>query len=676
MSRLADRLAATQAPLPDDFSPLAQAAHLTLLLDAWVARGWLRALDAALVSQCALLAPDATPPVLLAVALTSHQLGHGHACLDLAQALTSPDDTLSLPPDGEEDVPTLRPSQLLAALTLAQWQAALAASTLVDIRGDGNTPLILQAGRLYLRRYWQYEHDVAQALRQRLAANLLPPDGLAERLAALFPQREAGPDWQMLACALAARGAFTLITGGPGTGKTTTVVRLLALLQGAAVEAGAALRIRLAAPTGKAAARLSGSIAAQVSALEVMETVRAAIPTEVGTVHRLLGSRPDTRHFRHHAGNPLPLDVLIVDEASMIDLETMASLLAALPAHARLVLLGDKDQLASVEAGAVLGELCRDAERGHYDAATQAWLENLAGAPLAGLTPGDAVHWPLAQQTVMLRRSRRFDAGSGIGALANAVNSQSAAEARALLQSPPPDLAALTLRYGDVAPLIALATVGRGAAAGYRHYLSMLQSARPAGDDDADHQAWAQVVLQAFDAFRLLCAVRRGQWGVEALNRQIAEALCLAGLLPALDGWYEGRPVMVTRNDYGLGLMNGDIGITLAVPDGHGGRQLRVAFARNDGSGSVQLVLPSRLADIETVFAMTVHKSQGSEFAHTALVLPATASPIVTKELVYTGITRASRHFTLIEARAGVLEEAIARRVQRASGLLAQITSG
>ena len=233
-------------------------------------------------------------------------------------------------------------------------------------------------------------------------------------------------DWQKLACALATRSAFSIVTGGPGTGKTTTVVRLLALLQAPAVEAGKPLRIRLAAPTGKAAARLTESISAQVRTLEVAEAIRDKIPSDVTTVHRLLGSRPGTRHFRHHAGNRLPLDVLVVDEASMIDLEMMANLLDAMPAHARLVLLGDKDQLASVEAGAVLGDLCRDAEAGWYSPQTRQWLESVSGERLdaSGLHEDiDGTH-PLAQQVVMLRHSRRFGEGSGIGQLARWVNQQ------------------------------------------------------------------------------------------------------------------------------------------------------------------------------------------------------------------------------------------------------------
>ncbi|HHK5494660.1 TPA: exodeoxyribonuclease V subunit alpha, partial [Pseudomonas aeruginosa] len=249
----------------------------------------------------------------------------------------------------------------------------------------------------------------------------------APRLAALFAQAptEDGQrvtDWQKLACALAARGYFSLITGGPGTGKTTTVVRLLGLLQAPAVAAGQPLRIRLAAPTGKAAARLSESIGQQVRALPLAEDVLQAIPAEVTTLHRLLGSRPDTRHFRHHRDNPLALDVLVVDEASMIDLEMMASLLDALPPQARLILLGDKDQLASVEAGAVLGDLCRDAEEGWYSAETRAWLQRVSDETWQGLREGSAQAHPLAQQTVMLRHSRRFGASSGIGRLARLVN--------------------------------------------------------------------------------------------------------------------------------------------------------------------------------------------------------------------------------------------------------------
>ncbi|TKD45249.1 exodeoxyribonuclease V subunit alpha [Azotobacter chroococcum] len=668
---------------------LHDAAGLLALLDAWVERGWLRALDRALAGFFRELDDSCPPLALLAAALASHQLGHGHVCLDLAATLASPDFALSLPPEGEDAArASLLPSEILAGVELAQWRAALAGSRLVALDGAGEeAPLVLSGERLYLRRYWNYERAVAAAIGARLQdAPALPAD-LSHRLGQLFPEPllvdgERQTDWQKLACALAARGSFSLITGGPGTGKTTTVVRLLALLQAPALAAGQALRIRLAAPTGKAAARLTESIGAQVASLDVDNSVKKAIPSEVTTLHRLLGSLPDSRHFRHHAGNPLPLDVLVVDEASMIDLEMMACLLAALPRHARLILLGDKDQLASVEAGALLGDLCRDAEGGFYGADTRAWLEAVGGETLAdpALREGDAGRQPLAQRTVMLRHSRRFGSGSGIGRLARAVNCRDAAGARTILAEGSRDLHVLRLRGEEDAALERLLLGGlpmqdKAKPQGYAHYLERLREARPAADCPPDHddwKNWAAAVLKAFDEFQLLCAVRKGPWGVEGLNPRIAAALHRRGLLEGDQGWYEGRPVLMTRNDYSLGLMNGDIGIALRLPEPDTPAQtvLRVVFPRNDGSDGLRYILPSRLSAVETVFAMTVHKSQGSEFAHTALILPDTLNPVLTKELVYTGITRARHWFSLIESRSGVFDEAVRRQVERRSGLV------
>ncbi|WP_339425915.1 exodeoxyribonuclease V subunit alpha [Pseudomonas proteolytica] len=669
-------------------APLERADDLVHLLERWVERGWLRSLDKAFVGFLHELDPQADPLVLLAAALTSHQLGHGHVCLDLFETLNAPDFALSLPPEGDlSSGVMLLPSQLLDGLDGAHWCHALAASPLVALAVDGSAaaqsrPLVLSGKRLYLRRYWTYERRIDSALRQRLAVQETVSADLPQRLNGLFdqPPPNGVVDWQKLACALATRGAFSIVTGGPGTGKTTTVVRLLALLQAPAVEQGTALRIRLAAPTGKAAARLTESISQQVRSLQVAEAVREKIPTEVTTVHRLLGSRPGTRHFRHHAGNLLPLDVLVVDEASMIDLEMMANLLDALPAHARLVLLGDKDQLASVEAGAVLGDLCRDAEAGWYSPGTRQWLESVSGETLAGSgleQDLDASH-PLAQQVVMLRYSRRFGEGSGIGQLARWVNQQNPDQARQLLDAGSHDLFCLRLKGEHDRALERLVLDGQGAdAQGYRYYLNLLRTSRPAAEtprDDPRWTDWARQLLQAFDAFQLLCAVRKGPWGVEGLNQRITAALLKARLIDSDQQWYEGRPVLMTRNDYGLGLMNGDIGIALKLPETDGGPQvLRVAFPRNDGQGGVRFVLPSRLNDVETVYAMTVHKSQGSEFAHTALILPDALNPVLTKELIYTGITRAKDRFSLIETRGGVFEEAVRRKVKRLSGLMLEL---
>ncbi|VVO45729.1 RecBCD enzyme subunit RecD [Pseudomonas fluorescens] len=679
-------------------APLTSADDLLLLLTRWVERGWLRALDKAFVAFLHELEPGTDPLVLLAAALTSHQLGHGHVCLDLFETLKAPDFALSLPPEGDvQGGVLLLPSQLLEALDGVHWCKTLAGSGLVALAADTREaaqqrPLVLVGKRLYLRRYWAYERRIDAALRQRLAQTEATPEDLPQRLNELFGSARSGEviDWQKLACALATRSAFSIVTGGPGTGKTTTVVRLLALLQAPAVEAGHPLRIRLAAPTGKAAARLTESISQQVQSLKVAEEVRAKIPCDVTTVHRLLGSRPGTRHFRHHAGNRLPLDVLVVDEASMIDLEMMANLLDALPAHARLVLLGDKDQLASVEAGAVLGDLCRDAEQGWYNPQTRHWLEFVSGESLQGSglhEDIDGTH-PLAQQVVMLRHSRRFGEGSGIGQLARRVNQQLPLEARQLLDSGHyKDVFAVKLPKGEHDPkLERLALDGHGdgnGPQGYRHYLSVLRNQRPASDRPLEHPdwiTWARDVLQAFDTFQLLCAVRKGAWGVEGLNLRITAALLKARLIDNDQQWYEGRPVLMTRNDYGLGLMNGDIGIALKLPERDGpdaGKPLlRVAFPRNDGQGGVRFVLPSRLNDVETVYAMTVHKSQGSEFAHTALILPDALNPVLTKELIYTGITRAKHWFTLIEPRTEVFEEAVQRKVKRLSGLMLELEEG
>ncbi|MFJ9994194.1 exodeoxyribonuclease V subunit alpha [Pseudomonas putida] len=687
MSRTLDDLLPTplQAEHLAALAPLNDSQDLLALLDRWVERGWLRALDRAFVSFLEECEAGSDPLLLLAAALASHQLGHGHVCLDLEQTLAEPDFALSLPPEGDALAgPLLLPSQLLTTLEPSTWRQRIAASRLVasgDAEGQDARPLVLSGQRLYLRRYWSYERRIDRSLQQRIVADESIPADLPARLAQLFEDGAPAAlvDWQKLACALATRAAFSIITGGPGTGKTTTVVRLLALLQGPAVEQGRPLRIRLAAPTGKAAARLTESIGQQVERLRVSAEVRAQIPTEVSTVHRLLGSRPGSRHFRHHAGNPLPLDVLVVDEASMIDLEMMANLLDALPAQARLVLLGDKDQLASVEAGAVLGDLCRYAEEGRYTPATQAWLEQVGGQSLqgSGLQPGDARQHALAQQVVMLRYSRRFGEGSGIGQLARLVNLQQAREARDLLSMPPEDVFGLSLRgeHDRAFDRLLLDGLGRGedGPQGYRHYLRSIGRHRPAPGTPGDApgwEQWAALVLNSFEGFQLLCAVRKGPWGVEGLNERVARVLHNAGLIDTRQPWYEGRPVLVTRNDYGLGLMNGDIGIALRLPDERGEPLLRVAFPRNDGSGGVRFVLPSRLNEVETVFAMTVHKSQGSEFSHTALVLPDALNPVLTKELVYTGITRAKHCFSLVEPRAGVFEDAVERKVRRISGLM------
>ena len=386
------------------------------------------------------------------------------------------------------------------------------------------------------------------------------------------------------------------------------------------------------------------------------------------TLHSLLGARPDTRAFQHHAGNPLDVDVLIVDEASMVHLEMMASLLDALPAGALLVLLGDKDQLASVEAGAVLGDLCHDAQAGGYTAATLAYALAASGERIPAQFEGDA--GPLPQQTVMLRHSHRFS--GPIGALAQAVNAGMTKEALVCLageggsggEGGPAQVAWIEpAQQGDV---LQLALAGRAGVGGYQSYLTLVRD----GGAGREHEAWVREVLLSFEAFRILCAVRDGEWGVSGLNAAIEQRLEREGLIKRAE-WYVGRPVMVTRNDYGTGVFNGDIGLTLRDPARPA--SLRVYFLEGD---TVRSVLATRLRHVETAFAMTVHKSQGSEFRHTVLVLPKEGGAMLARELIYTGITRARDYFTLVSPTQTVLLDAIMRRTQRASGLRSLIHLG
>ena len=625
-------------------------------LDAWRQAGWLRQLDLAFTTLLYTDGGETDETVLLLAALTSQQLGHGHICLDLAHLLRAPDRVIladAAHAAGRPGMPP-RPAELLADLTTDAAIDRLASAAVVDT-GPGTSPLVLDHGRLYLRRYWQYEHTVAAGLTRLLERRTTVPDALPATLTTTDPDKApSGIDWQRIACALAARSHLTLLTGGPGTGKTTTVIRMLGVLQSLAMAAGPPLRIRLAAPTGKAAARLTESIGDHIATLPVDANIRAHMPAEVTTLHRLLGRRPGSRQFRHHRHNPLHADLVVVDEASMVDLEMMASLLDALGSQTRLVLIGDKDQLASVEAGAVMGDLCAHAEAGNYDPETIDWIRQITDTDLTCYRgEGGAV----AQQTVMLRDNHRFGSDSGIGQLARAVNGGDVAEVARVCAG---DFADLSIDTDD--PTTSTA-VERLCGAHYRPYLETI----PARITPADATAVGGAALEQFARFQLLCALRTGPAGVDGLNTRIATALQRQGLITRTDGWYAGRPVMVTRNDYALGLMNGDIGITLPVAEADQPVRLRVAFLRADGE--VRLVLPSRLGQVETVFAMTVHKAQGSEFNHAALLLPDPGNPVMTRELIYTAITRARDHFTLLGAASGALEAATRRQLWRASGL-------
>jgi exodeoxyribonuclease V alpha subunit len=586
----------------------------------------LTGLDTALANLLHSKQPSDDPRHLWLAALTSHQWGRGHACLDLATLQTQATALLGWTNEQTAALPT---DLQQAANTLPWTQGEACPLVLTEDKGDAS-----KGARLYLRRAWTAEQNIRQNIAQRLALPSDVPADLQQRLDALFtPASDGEPDMQRLACEVAAQNRITLITGGPGTGKTTTVVKLLSLLVGTSSNE---LQIHLAAPTGKAAARLTESIS---NALTKMPAdVQARIPTQAQTLHRLLQTNSKASQVHQ-----LATDVVVVDEASMIDLEMMARLLQAVPPNARLILLGDKDQLASVEAGAVMSQLCTGSL--------------------------------LKAQTVTLIHSHRFDAKSGIGQWARAVNADVADNTpalKALWNAAPDWLATLPLQQSieedtaepDVTRLQLNSAsdpkLAVGLRCGWRNWLALLEAHRPSKTKAAAPCSDAQAValLKAFTEFCVLCAVREGPLGVTQLNAQVEHALGL-GQSP----WYAGRPVMVTRNDYALELMNGDIGLCLPGPDG----VLRVAFPAVDGG--VRWVMPSRLDSVETVFAMTVHKSQGSEFAHVLLVIPAQESPVLTRELVYTGLTRAKKRLTLWAPQLGVLWNGCAQRVLRSGGL-------
>ena len=509
---------------------------------------------------------------------------------------------------------------------LDELREILLKTAVVGLPGDFR-PLILDSGdRLYLYRYWKYERDLARVVLEKAVTPSAPLDEalLASGLSRFFSgAADNETDWQRAAALAALRKMFCIISGGPGTGKTSTVVKILALLLEQAGERP--LRIALAAPTGKAAARLMESINRMKAGLACDDAVKALIPHEVSTIHRLLGPRHGSVRFRYSEQNPLPFEAVIVDEASMVALPLMAKLAVALKKDSRLILLGDRDQLASVEAGAVLGDMCG------------------AGIPVKAIKGAVS---PLSDSLVVLKKNYRFRDDSGIGALAKLINSGGGAEAMALIAS-----------HGDtgVAWRDAPSPEGLGKALagiivdGYGSYLA----AESPGE-----------ALRRFDEFRVLCAMRQGPYGVTGINALVEEILASKGEIDPRNRWYRGRPLIVTANDYNVKLFNGDIGIVFPDPDTDG--RVFVHFPTPDGG--VRKVSPLRLPAHETVYAMTIHKSQGSEFERVLMLLPAHDAEVLTRELIYTGITRARKRVE-IWGREDLFSTAVARRIDRKSGL-------
>ena len=621
---------------------------------------------------------------LLICALLSHQLSQQHTCLPIAQI------RLDNPMHEQTAQCKISCSHDELMTLLGQFDAIGVPQDSVpqdSVPQDGlpensSTPLVLDQGSLYLQRYYQFETQVADKLRHLAQDEIQDiPAATPATLNQLFPHsppknaatESPAHDWQKIATATAFTQRLAVITGGPGTGKTTTVTKLLFLMT-----QEADLTIKLVAPTGKAAARLSESIKASKLRLKaelapfadsIDISTLSRVPEEASTLHRLLGVIPNSPQFRHHQDNPLRLDLLVVDEASMVDLPMMHKLLSALPDHARLILLGDQDQLASVEAGAVLADICAGLKADlnqstkwqmRYSAAYATRLSQLTGSDLSGFisaSPG------IGDSLCILMHSHRFKGDAGIGQLATAVNNSDQSRIQAVWQSGYDELCWIEHQKTPTgnAGLEQLLTQS------VSHYSAYLQLAKDPHSTPLD-------IIECYNQFRILCAMRAGEYGVDGINLGVREALKQAKLISPEHEFYPGRPVIVQSNDYNLGLFNGDIGLILPdsahqVATGAAPR-LMAHFIQADGS--ILKVLPARLPSHDTCFAMTVHKSQGSEFNKVAMVLPIWPSQaqkqLLTKELVYTAITRAKHHFTCLGSQT-VFEQASLQATKRSSGL-------
>jgi exodeoxyribonuclease V alpha subunit len=602
--------------------------------------GVLVAADVHVALMLGRLGRDGDELVALAAALAVRAPRVGHVLADLATVR----ETATSGAEDEADLSGL-PWPAVEA-----WAEHVASSPAVSVGDEGpdDRPLRLVGTGLYLDRYWRDEVSVASDLIARSTAEPFSAEEalLYDGLARLFPDGTGG--LQRTAAEIAVRRHFSVIAGGPGTGKTTTVARLLALLdEQATISGGPPPMVALAAPTGKAAARMAEAVHAEGRKLDVDQAVRARLLTlGASTVHRLLGRHPaSANRFRHNRDNRLPHDVVIVDETSMMSLPLMARLLEAVREDARLVLLGDQEQLASVEAGAVLGDIVGPAAGGLSAASVTSPVgTSPVGECITVLRTNHRFRGPLAELASAVRAG---DEDAVLEALSERTAVLAAPEAPSMTRWLPVDVA--TADEGSLEPVReAVCASGRLLAEAARH-----------GDGPG--------ALDALGKLRLLCAHRAGPAGASTWNVHVEQWLS-DDRASSEGGWYVGRPVIVTQNDYSLGLFNGDTGVVIERPDGG----LTVAFRRG---GEVVTVSPSRLAAVETAFAMTAHRAQGSEFDEVVVLLPPAPSRILTRELLYTAVTRAKRSVVLVGTE-GSVRSAVSRPIARASGLTARLWSG
>ncbi len=604
--------------------------------------GVLRTLDDALANTLRRLDPDTPDDVLAAAALASLAVAQGHAGFDPASPRQLVDADIAWP-DADGWMQQLSDSRFVAT-PASPIDEAQTAPLVLERTSEGT-------GLLYLRRYREYERRLAMQLR-RIASAVMPEPGIeqiAPLFAMLFPDAHTG-DHQARAAALAMRRALLLVTGGPGTGKTTTIARLLVLRIAQALHAGTPPpRIALAAPTGRAAERMAESLrhaVAQMAEHGIDAALLAALPAQASTLHRLLGTIPDSPRFRHHADNPLPFDIVVVDEASMVDLPLMCKLTEAVADGAQLVLLGDPDQLPSVEAGDVLAAILAAAGAGDVLSADDALaLQPLLGnsSPVGAASSRDPTQSAntLHGHRVHLKHGWRQSEALHLAPLAEAVRNGDSAEALSLLRGG--TLSNVHFHEGVDDPLQARPGL-------LAHWRTL-----------ATHTDPSQALRQA-NRLRLLTALREGPQGARGLNARIEAALSgrRIGTPPA---WFPGRLLLITENSYRHGLFNGDVGICLADADG-----TPLAWFPGEAGDHVRAFHPAALPAHESAFAMTVHKAQGSEFDEVWLQLPRADSRVLSRELLYTGLTRA-RSGLHVAGSADVITAALARHAGRVSGL-------
>lgn len=523
----------------------------------------------------------------------------------------------------------------------------LAQEELVSTAIDQWQPLFLWKDFLYLQRYFSYENQVYHRILEfvQTEKDIVLTDSLRDlktKVKQLFPADELGqPDWQLIAALSAFLNQFNIITGGPGTGKTTTVAKILSLL----LHQQPDLKIALAAPTGKAAARMAESLkeVAHNPLLNLNpQTIALFEALEPATLHRLLKSRPGEIHFKHNRENPLPHDVLIIDESSMIDIALFAKLLDAISSKTKVIFLGDKDQLASVEAGSLFGDLCTALPKLNQFSTNRAHLFNeimsAEKTPIGSNHISSSPH-PLFEHVIELQHSYRFAAGGNIGKLSRAIIQNNEKEIHYFLGNTESDIY-IDAQYEEK-ELINFAK-------NFEEYVKAKD---------------LKTAFQKLNEFRILCATREGPEGLYATNRKIEAYLQSRNLLSISGAFYEHRPIIVSSNNYELGLYNGDIGITERDAQG----KLKVWFETPEGG--YKAILPAYIPSAETVFAMTIHKSQGSEFDHVFVRLPNYAdNQLLTRELLYTAVTRAKKTVS-IQASEAVLLQTCARKVKRGSGI-------